>query len=649
MLNKKKLKKAVNILPLHLGFLTEVYISGLLIFSVLRLIFLLFNNPGDISIFESITLKSFLIGINFDTVVMGYLLALPLLLLYIQSAFKVNNLLLPGLISFFITLTIPVSVFIAIADIPYFNFFGNRLSEAALQWMGSPATVFDMIISNKTNLLFFVCGITGFLTLTFFYWRLSVNRLMNHNWSTELKRFSVPAVTAVFLIAGGLCFMAIRGKTTHPIRSGDAFYCNHPVLNQAGLNPVFTLMKSFSNRVRLMHEEEAVHLAASYLYAGNQPNGFSPLIREIKNEVEPKKLNVVLVLMEGMSAAFMDVYGNKRGLTPNLDSLALQSLFFPNAYSAGIHTNNGVFSTLYSFPALKRIRPMSTVPVRKFTGLPYALKENGYYNLFFCSHNEKFDNIGNFIPANHFDELLTQEDFPADKSIGPYGVPDDFLFDEIISKVNSTSTPRPFFATVLTASNHDPYMLPSYFDSAIKDKEARAISYADWSIGRFINKAKEQDWFDSTIFIFIADHGRISGPSPYDLHLSFSHVPLLIYGKALTGNPVVYDNFIGQIDLLPTLMGLMNISYTDYAMGLDVLKYPRPAIYFSQDDKIGCINSEWLYIYRFGGSEGLYRYKLGDPLNFAQQYPDTLKFFRNYALSQTQTAESVISSGRTAP
>jgi phosphoglycerol transferase MdoB-like AlkP superfamily enzyme len=334
-------------------------------------------------------------------------------------------------------------------------------------------------------------------------------------------------------------------------------------------------------------------------------------------------------------------------VTPTLDSLAKISWFFSNAYSAGIHTNNGIFSTLYALPALKGIRPMSSVPVNKYSGLPYTLKQNGYRTAFYTTHSESFDNMRIFLPGNYFDSLYSAEDYPADKLIGPFGAADDYMFDYAIRKFNALDTAKPFFATLLTTSNHDPYVLPDYFKSSINSPELRAVAYADWAISGFLKKASRQPWFSHTVFIFMSDHGRIVGSSPYDLQLSYHHVPLIVYAPSLLKEPKELPQFCGQVDVFPTLMHLLNVSYMNNTLGLDVLSQSRECIYFSSDNKLGCLDDKWLYVYRYDGGESLYDYRSGDPADHSAEQKEEFEKLKRCALSSTQAAEWLILNNKT--
>jgi len=637
--------------PASMRYLLAVVFFASIIFALLRLSFMLFNGQHELGSNSTFLYNTFLLGWKFDMVVLSYLLALPILIFLIHYLLQSKSKVPTKTISYLVSVGMAIACFAGIADMPYFDFFKNRLTEDALQWMGTPGTVIHMIASNPSHLFFLILALLLCVLTGWFFHVLAKRMIVHMDWRSEFKRVGKPAALAIFLVSGFICFLGMRGKLTHPIRPGDAFHCDNAFLNQATLNPVFTFMKSFSYKVNLMDDGEALAMTRNILGLPEKVamKGENPFHRSINvSSSESNKPNVVLVLMEGMGAGFMGAFGNGKGMTPELDNIAKKSLLFENAYSAGIHTNNGVFSTLYSYPALKRIRPMSTVPTRKFTGLPYALKEQGYRNYFFCSHNREFDNLGNFIPANHFDRLYTQEDFPAAASIGPYGVPDGYLFDRLLLHLDTITAKGPIFTTVLTASNHDPYVIPSDFKSVFSNKEYDAIHYADYAIGKFMREASQKPWYANTVFVFVADHGRVYGDEPYDLQQSFSHIPIIMYGPSQI-QPARDARFIGQVDVFPTLMGILGLGYENNTLGVDVMKQLRPAIYFSQDDKLGCINGQWLYVYRFGGKETLYDYRKGSSVDYASKQTEAMKALRDYALSQTQSAAYVISSNLTSP
>jgi len=626
--------------PLFISLPFRIYLIGLAIFFALRLALFAYVYDLTKSVFSKDVLTTFLIGVQFDTSVLCYVLAPPFLLLFLQT-FSKRKVFINSFIAIYFSLFIMLLIFIGIADIPYFKFFLNRITDSALQWIGSLSIVFEMIILNKTNLIFtivaIICCISGFV----FIFKTTKKQIL----ANDIKRSVSFKEVGLFITGAFMIFIGIRGVNEQPLRQGDAFHCNDPLLNQIGLNPAYTLLRSYFTRVNLMEVNEAIKNTKAILKIDSALEEISPFARKITSDSSMRKYNVVLVLMESLSANYLEAFGNKDHLTPNLDSLCKNSWFFTNAFSAGIHTNNGIFSSLFSFPAMKRIRPMSTVPLLKFSGIPYTLKQNGYKNIFFCPHSESFDNIGVFIPLNHFDTLYSNKDYPREESIGPFGVPDDYLFDISLKTIDKLKNDQPFFATILTASNHEPYTLPSYYKSNFKNAAHKSVSYADWAIGKFMNDAKNKPWFDNTIFIFSADHGLNVGENTYEMALSYNHIPILFYAPKILGTKEL-NNFMGQIDVFPTLMGLMNATYINNTLGTDVIAKPRECMYFSADNKIGCVDSTFLYVYRFEGGEGLYKYKSGDAKDVKEEFKSDFERLKKNALSQTQAAEFMINNNK---
>lgn len=639
---KKQIEKLINSIPNWFRTLFLTYFVYVIFSFFIRVFSIIYVYEGSHSIFDNIVLNSYGIGLQFDNVIAAYLSLIPFLILFIFEVSRFKIKIISNLISIYYTLVASIVIFISFADIPYFKFFRNRLSEASFQWIESPKVVFDMIISNASNLLFLIISLIFIIINFIFSYKFLKNSINKFYYRT-----SIPINFVYFFITILLIFMGMRGKKTHPIRVDDAIYCNDPVLNQAGLNPLFTIIKSYMTKADLMQEDEALKIVNKVLNIKQTIPSISPIARRVNSDTVSSKPNIVLVLMESMSANYMKRFGNKHNLTPFLDSLSQQSWFFTNAYSAGIHTNNGIFSTLYSFPAIKRVRPMNTMPIRKYSGLPKVLKENNYFNIFFSTHDKSFDNLENFIPNNHFDKLFTSDDYPKDKIIGPFGIPDDYLFSFATKKISKLPKNRPFFATLLTTSNHDPYILPKYFKSGLTNKNEKAVRYADWSLNKFIKSAQKQLWFKNTIFIFVADHGIHVGKSNYEISLSYNHIPILFYSPKYLKSPREINNFMGQIDVFPTISSLINLNYINNTLGKDILTNPRSCIYFNTDDKLACVNDSLLYIYSFSGSEVLYKYRSNDLRDYKKQYSHLLKILRENAFSQTQVAQSIFSKNLT--
>jgi phosphoglycerol transferase MdoB-like AlkP superfamily enzyme len=195
----------------------------------------------------------------------------------------------------------------------------------------------------------------------------------------------------------------------------------------------------------------------------------------------------------------------------------------------------------------------------------------------------------------------------------------------------------------MTSSNHGPYIIPKNINFKPHSKELifQTIEYSDWSLRHFLKFASKETWFDSTIFVFIADHGQVVGESKYDMPLTYHHTPLIIYSKLFAENKVFTD-IGGQIDVFPTVMGLLNINYSNNTMGIDLVNEKRKYIYFSSDDLVGCLDNNYFYLYRQTGSESLYMYRKNDPCNYINDFRSIADSMKSYTFSMLQTTQWMI-------
>lgn len=316
-------------------------------------------------------------------------------------------------------------------------------------------------------------------------------------------------------------------------------------------------------------------------------------------------------------------------------------------YSSGIHTNHGIYSTLYSFPAIMKRNAMKGSVIPVYSGLPTVLQENGYCNLFFMTHESQYDNMNAFLRTNGFDEIYAQENYPSEKVVNSFGVQDDFMYQYALPILNERAgTGNPFFSVLLSISNHPPYVIPPYFHPHSDVLEEQIVEYADWSIRQFMQAAEKQPWFDNTIFVFLGDHGKMVGTPECEMPQSYNHIPLMIYGKDI--KPGVYDGFGGQVDVSPTLLGLLNISYLQNNFGVNLLEEERPCMFFTADNLIGARDSVNMFIYS-PDSQQEFKYKLEEGKLHAATGTDEEAFrnLKDYCFSMLQSTESLVKEHKT--
>lgn len=583
--------------------------------------------------------KSFLIGLQFDAVISSYLIVIPFVISTLGFIFnKIAN--LTSKISFsFIVLLYSTSFLVCAADIPYFGQFYSRFTIAAFQWADSPTFVAQMILKDKRHWIFIflaAVSILVFCKISFVAWHRKLSK------STRPKRI---VSAGVILLISALLTLCMRGRTSAKsfIRAGTAYYCNDQMLNQLGLNPVFTLAESTRNY--LEHGNQLMQFMDDSVAISNvqkqlniiKPALQSPISREVHYSEKRHPYNVIIVIMESMSMYKVGQKNRNYSLTPFLDSLLLQGDFYANAYSCGIHTYNGIFSTLHGYPTLGQQHPMKGIPIKTFKGIKSSLDTYDYSSIFFTTHDSQFDNMEGFFLANGWDDVISSADYPSSVKQTIMGVPDDYLFAYSIQELNKLHHKnKPFLAALMTGSDHTPFYVPPYFKPKSEQIEDQIVEFADYSLSKFIHSAQKEEWFDSTLFVFVADHGTRQSTT-YTMPLSYHHIPLLFYAPAILDNPQIYSKMASQLDIYPTIMGKLKAPYTNESLGIDLANENRRYAYFYGEYKYGVIDSTDFMIASEVGWRALYKYRDNSLLDYYKDATPTVEKMDSFARFGMQT------------
>jgi len=618
----------------------KIYLLVIFIFFVFRVLLFILNTDKVITdeIFDII--RAFIMGVRYDMVISGYILLLPFLVISIITFFTSVTPFFKRILFYYVFILFTYTFLICTIDIPYFIQFSSRFSVTALAWADSSLFIIKMIFQEPVHFLYML-----FFVLVAFLFRKSLIKIFKDEHDFQ-KTHNIYLHFFISILSLGIIFLGIRGRieSKSPIRIGTAYITNNPFLNQLGLNPNFTFITSYleeadpkNQEIKLIDESVALANVNAYLNLQDQ-KASNPFSREIKyNGIDTlDKKNIVLIIMESMSASKMKRHGNTNNLTPFLDSLSNEGYYFENSYSTGLHTFNGIFGTLFSFPAIFRQQPMHIISKVNYHGIATSLKNNGYTTTYFTTHDGQFDNVEGFLRANDFQNIITQKDYPSDQVKSTLGVTDEFMFDASIPILNDLyDQKKVFFTTFMTTSDHVPYIIPDHFKPKNRDIKKQIVEYADYSLRSFLVKAKAQPWFKNTLFVFVADHGTVM-TSPYEISLDYVHIPLLFYSPELIKEKKVFSKMAGQIDVYPSIMGLLKLPYTNQTLGIDLFKETRPYIFFNADDKFGVIDTSKLLIVRRDKSVDLFDYKINNPKIKSIKDTALMNKMQNYAISNLQ-------------
>ncbi|MCL4490536.1 MAG: LTA synthase family protein [Nitrospirae bacterium] len=547
-------------------------------------------------------------GLFYDAVTMLYF-ALPFVLYLILVPDKIYRSAIHKpvvyLIAFF---TIYLLIFAGIAEYFFFDEFNVRFNFIAIDYLIYTTEVVKNIReSYPVTMLLSVIAILSLML--FLYSRKWLDRLLKIESSLKqrVKKGIIFVILPFLPLASvDLSLSAISANTYANELSGNGIYDLFAAFrhNQIDYDQFYATMDTgalFRKLKGLLGERNSA-------FATNDALDIS---RNIKNTGEEKRLNVAVIVVESLSAEFLGTFGNGEHLTPKLDALAQKGLLFTNMYATGTRTVRGLEAVTLSIPPTPGTSVIKRPHNEDMFSWGFIMREKGYDTKFIYGGYGYFDNMNYFFSHNGF-TAVDRTDFSKGETIfeNAWGVSDEDLFNKSIAVFNkSYKNSTPFFAVIMTTSNHRPYTYPEgRIDIPSHTGRNGAVKYTDYAIGKFINDAKKEPWFNDTIFIIVADHCA-SSAGKTKLPVEKYRIPLLIYSPAHI-KPMRIDKLASQIDIAPTVLGLLNFSYRSSFFGKDILRISpdQGRAFISTYEKLGYIKDNRLEILDVKKTAGLYRF-----------------------------------------
>ncbi len=460
--------------------------------------------------------------------------------------------------------------FIAVAELLFWDEFGVRFNFISVDYLVYRREVADNI--NESYPLAVLLTLILVLAAAV-YWRLAPK--INHLFAITEPLGHRTRRAAGWLVLPFLAHVAV-GQDLRDFSSNS-------YQNELASNGPYQFVAAFkSNELdydkfyETLPQQEAAALLASEIEdndaaaASAQPFNIK---RAIDNPGTEKRLNIFLVMVESLSADYLGTFGNRQGLTPNLDRLAEESLLFTRFYATGTRTTRGLEAVTLSIPPtpgrsiVKRIGHESGM-----WSLGNIMQARGYDVRFIYGGRGYFDNMNAFFSGNGY-QIIDQSSIPDDEITfsNAWGVSDEDLYRQAIKAADTAAAGgKPFFFHLMTTSNHRPYTYPQgRIDIPSGSGRAGAVKYTDWALGDLLKKVKDKPWFNDTLFVIVADHCAGSA-GKVDLPVEKYHIPLFIYAPAQVGAGRI-DKIASQIDIAPTLLALMNMDYDSAFFGKDII------------------------------------------------------------------------------
>ncbi|MFT4563232.1 MAG: hypothetical protein ACI9BW_002986 [Gammaproteobacteria bacterium] len=417
-------------------------------------------------------------------------------------------------------------------------------------------------------------------------------------------------------IAGSFAVLFVIVVAAFSLRDiGDADISIDNDFNELAKNGIFSFFSAFCNNElpyddfyaegfsgiplppiqEVLEEEELGHV---FLNPGSDD-----ISRLVPGGSNPRKKNVMIVVLQSTSARFMKRFGwAGEEITPTLDRLAHESLFFDDAYATGTQTVRGLEAITLSVPPTPGRSIVKRPGNENLASLGFVFLDRGYDTRFIYGGNGYFDNMNYFFGNNGF-SIIDRASFDESETTfgNAWGLCDEDVYGKAISEASqSFNAGRPFLQLMMTTSNHRPYTFPTGQAGIAATGGGRqvGVKYADYALGQFLANAAREPWFDETVFVVIADH-TVNAAGKRELTPIKYHIPFLIYSPHFI-KPQVFDRLTSQIDLVPILLGLLDFNYANRFYGENLFSDDdeQSHVYISNYQKLRYLTSEALTILR---------------------------------------------------
>ena len=423
-----------------------------------------------------------------------------------------------------------------------------------------------------------------------------------------------------------ICLILLTAMLVIPVRGGfsvatnnvgSVFFSSNYRLNHCAVNPVFSFLYSllhdedFSSRYRFMDDKEATAIFKSMVYTSmrtvspadstKQIVSLSPYFLsslEAGMAGEENGVNVVMVILEGFSKYIMSETGHVKGVTPNLDTLASQGVYFTNFYANSFRTDRALVSILSGYPAQPTASLMKfPQKTNSLQGIARTMNGIGFATKYFYGGDADFTNMRAYLRATGFEDIVSEENFNSDVPRTKWGIDDNYVFDRALKELATGNTHSNRFFAVQTSSSHEPYEVPV---RKLENKALNAFYFADQCLGDFIARLKAKKIWDNTLLVIVPDHLGCYPNNPDNFQLYRYQIPLILTGGAITA-PQRIPTIGCQQDIPATLLALLGQNHDDYRFSKDLLDDKAPHFaFFTVPDAVGMVTEDNQIIYDNG-------------------------------------------------
>ena len=570
----------------RIGMLLRHYFSLVILFMIQKPLFMLYasfhKQPYGIRDWFLVVLH----GIPMDLSVAGYLTVLPVLFIIISvwaQTFPVKK-----VMKAYDALTALIIAVIFIGDAALYPYWGFKLDASVLFYLKTPKEAVASV-----SVLTVIAGIVIIMATAFIIYRVLIRTLRPFDvpYTKVLMRIPVTLITLFLYIP---LLLAIRGGISESTMNvGHAYFSTDQFLNHSAVNPAFSLISSMSKASDFSeqynyHDENKRRELFEGLYDTSDS-----CTQSVLNTTRP---NILVLVLEGFGGDFVNAISGRPDITPCMDSLISQGIFFSNCYAGSFRTDRGMVCVMNGHPGLPTTSIMK-LPLKSaaLPSLAGTLSENGYSTYFMYGGDINFTNMKGWLYSAGFNDVVSDVDFTAhERHTNAWGVQDGITFSRLLSDVTQRSDSL-WFGGFLSLSSHEPFEVPY---NRLDDKICNAFAYTDSCLGAFVDSLRDTEVWDNLLLVITPDHGFRYPQEGFAFDPHVHHIPILWLGGAIK-EPMVIDRFTAQSDMAATILAQMGIDHKDYRFSRNVLSgsYDYPFSFYTFSNGFCFMDSTGVTLY----------------------------------------------------
>ena len=562
------------------------YLSLVILFMIQKPLFMLYTSfhkqPYGIRDWFSVVWH----GIPIDLSVAGYLTVLPVFLVIISvwaQSFPVKK-----VMKVYDALAALIIAVIFIGDAALYPYWGFKLDASVLFYLKTPKEAVASV-----SALTVIAGIVIILITAFIIYKVLVSALKPFDVPYSKVLMRVP-VTLITLLLYAPLLLAIRGGLSESTMNvGHAYFSTDQFLNHSAVNPAFSLLSSMSKTSNFAeqynyHDENR----RSSLFEGLYVTSDS-CTESVLNTTRP---NILVVVLEGFGGDFVNAISGRPDITPCMDSLITQGIYFSNCYAGSFRTDRGMVCIMNGHPGL----PMTSImklPLKSaaLPSLAGTLSENGYSTYFMYGGDINFTNMKGWLYDAGFRNVISDADFTAhERHTNAWGVQDGITFSRLLTDVRQRRDSL-WFGGFLSLSSHEPFEVPY---NRLEDKICNAFAYTDSCLGAFVDSLRNTEVWDNLLLVITPDHGFRYPQEGFAFDPHVHHIPVLWLGGAVK-KPMVIDRFTAQSDMAATILAQMGIDHKEFRFSRNVLSetYDYPFSFYTFSNGFCFMDSTGVTLY----------------------------------------------------